>query len=130
MLPAAGSTGRAIISLRLLASEPALQSLTSLFHAHEAEPEVDHAVADEVIGAFVLEADENDVALLPHREPRFGKPACGHRAVTLHFDSKHLRAFCERGDGCGPYQPPSVDHDEVVAYTLDFAEQGGGHHDR
>ncbi len=104
--------------------------MAPLLDPNQREAEVDDRVADDVVGAFVSEGDEDRPAVGDRLEALGGQPGRERRAPLLHLDGERPGLLGERHEGRGSEEPAALDGDEEVADAFDLTEQVRGHDGR
>ena len=112
-------------------AEEIFEALAALLHAHQAQAQVGDRVADEVVGALVLELDEHAAgppATLQalRRRRRFASRLVLSPSTSTASTCVRAVNVADRGRA---QQLAAIDDDEVVADALDLAQQVGGHDD-
>ena len=117
-----------LVARRLIAEE-VLEAGTTWFDADERQLQVGDGVTDVIVRVVATDLDEHvaviDPDLVAIRREALGKGV----GLLVHLDDEGARVLGERAQGRCLEEPAGVDGDEVVADTLDLAQQVAGHDD-
>src|SRR3990170_5303328 len=110
MLPVAASDTGAFVFLEgRLRTEQLLQPPPALLEPHQAKPEIDHAVPDEVEQGIVVFPHEKETAAAVHRDAALPQPVGKRRVVAVNLYGEDAGECGERGHRLGAGEASVLD---------------------